>query len=123
MFAGQGPSPAQMALAKQQARLSIRQFLITIGLLRAAHSLDGWRRGEAAPLSLLEVLWALFFPTLAPLLLIHVLVEIAWCTLTVALACFLRDEREWNAWIAASPPLNACRKTPPSEPRTTFTCV
>ncbi|CDR43719.1 RHTO0S08e04896g1_1 [Rhodotorula toruloides] len=36
MFAGQGPSPAQMALAKQQARLSIRQFLITIGLLRAA---------------------------------------------------------------------------------------
>ncbi|PRQ75243.1 hypothetical protein AAT19DRAFT_14265 [Rhodotorula toruloides] len=38
MFAGQGPSPAQMALAKQQARLSIRQFLITIGLLRAGAS-------------------------------------------------------------------------------------
>ncbi|BGP39280.1 hypothetical protein JCM10450v2_003235 [Rhodotorula kratochvilovae] len=37
MFAGQaGPSPAQLALAKLQARQTLRSFLVTIGVLRAA---------------------------------------------------------------------------------------
>ncbi|POY70007.1 hypothetical protein BMF94_6997 [Rhodotorula taiwanensis] len=34
MFAGQGPSPAQLALAKMQARQSLRNFLVAIGVIR-----------------------------------------------------------------------------------------
>lgn len=40
--AGQGPSPAQLALAKMQARQTLRNFFIAIGVLRVGAFLSGW---------------------------------------------------------------------------------
>lgn len=39
-LAGQGPSPAQLALAKMQARQTLRNFFIAIGVLRVGASCD-----------------------------------------------------------------------------------